>query len=103
MINCNLELSLSQAALLKNILLEYLTEDLLKVPFDPMAQNVPALKDLYCVFRSLLPMMQQVEKALSDSRSFTSPYDCYDSEFTIYQTFKPFIDWMPSEDAVKRS
>ena len=103
MIQCNLELSVSQAALLKNILLEYLTDDLIKVPFDPMAHNVPALKDLYCVFRSLLPLMQEVEKFLNDSRVFTSPYDCYDSEITIYSVFKPFIDWMPSEDACKRS
>lgn len=103
MIQLNLELTESQAAILRHIIIEYLTDDLLKVPFDLHASNLRALKDFYCVARSLLPLMQEVERIQSENRSYSSPYDCYSSEDVIFSVFRPIITWMPSEDAIFRS
>jgi hypothetical protein len=104
MYDYTISLTQPQAALLKNILLEYLVENpaFSKISFDIKNPRNNSIKDLYCLYRAFLPLMQDVTNNISSSGWHTSPYDLADPEDLLYTYFHSLIDWMPSADAIER-
>ena len=109
MYQVKLELTAPQAALLKNILLEYLMEHTtftkLSYPFDRFKTRVQVIRDYYVIYREFLPLFNEVSNNQLKNFSYSSPYDMVDAEDIIYIAFGDLINTgvYPSTDEIIRS
>lgn len=109
MYQLKLELTATQAALLKNIMLEYLMEHTLftklSYPFDAYKTRTQVIKDYFVIYREFLPLFNEVSENQLKNFSYSSPYDMVDAENVIGIAFSDLIytGVYPSTDEIFRS